>query len=159
MKTFVIYDSQFGNTERIAKAIATTLGEFGQAQAVRVNQILPAELRGVDMLILGCPTQGWKPTPAMQSFLEHIPPESVRSLRIACFDTRFNKPRWLTGSAAVKMVLKLRSMGIEPVVPPESFFVKKSQGPLEIGEEERAAKWALMLREAYQTVQPHVITR
>ena len=68
MNTLVVYNSQFGNTERIAQAIADTLRAFGQAQAVRVNPARPIELQGVDMLILGCPTQGFRPSPAMQSF-------------------------------------------------------------------------------------------
>ena len=54
MNTLVVYDSQFGNTERIAQAIAGTLRSFGQAQAVRVDPAHPVEFQGVDMLILPC---------------------------------------------------------------------------------------------------------
>ena len=54
MNTLVVYDSQFGNTERIAQAIAGTLRSFGQAQAVRVDPTHPGEFQGVDMLILPC---------------------------------------------------------------------------------------------------------
>lgn len=39
MNTFIVYDSQFGNTERIAQAIADTLRAFGQAQAVLIQPI------------------------------------------------------------------------------------------------------------------------
>jgi len=159
MNTFIIYDSQFGNTERIAKAIANTLSEFGQARAVHINQTQPNELGEVDLLILGCPTQGWRPTKAMQSFLEHISPESLGSLSIACFDTRFQKPRWMTGSAAEGIARKLRKMTAEPLLPPESFFVNGTEGPLDSGEEERAAKWALMLHEKYEVSQSHLVTR
>ena len=159
MNTLIIYDSQFGNTERIAKAIANTLSEFGQARAIPVNQMQPTELREADLLILGCPTQAWRPTPAMQSFLENISPEPMRNQMLACFDTRFRKPRWMTGSAAEGIARKLRKMRVEPVVPPESFFVNGTQGPLESGEGERAAKWALMLREKYETSQTHLVTR
>ena len=40
MNTLVVYDSQYGNTERIAQTIASTLRAFGQAQAVRVDAAL-----------------------------------------------------------------------------------------------------------------------
>jgi len=45
------------------------------------------------------------------------------------------------------MARQLRSLGVEPLVPPESFFVKavKKEGPLLAGEVERAATWALTL--------------
>ncbi len=41
MNTLVIYDSQYGNTERIARAIADTLCAFGQAQVARVDPAHP----------------------------------------------------------------------------------------------------------------------
>lgn len=156
MKTLIIYDSQFGNTERIAQAIANTLSEFGQARAVHISQAHPTELREADLLVLGCPIQGWKPTPAMQTFLEHIPSGSLSSVRAACFDTRLRWPRWLRGSAADEISRQLRKRGCEPLVPPEGFLVKGKEGPLQSGEVERAASWARMLREKYEASRPHV---
>jgi flavodoxin len=146
MNTLVIYDSQYGNTERIAQAIADTLRTFRQAQAIRVDPAHPASLQGVDLLILGSPTQGMRPTPAMQSFLETVSPARLSGLAVACSDTRFRGFLWKS-SAAPRMVRQLRTLGIEPIVPPESFFVKamKAEGPLLAGEVERAPSWARML--------------
>ncbi len=146
MKTLVVYDSQYGNTERIAQAIADTMRAFGQAQAVHVDPARPIELQGVDLIILGCPTQGFRPTPVMQSFLGNVSSQSLRGLAIACFDTRFRGRLW-KNSAAPRMARQLLTIGVEPLVPPESFFVKamKKEGPLLAGEVERAATWARML--------------
>jgi flavodoxin len=157
MNTLVIYDSQFGNTERIARVIANMFSEFGQVRAIRVDPTQPVDFQGVDLLILGCPTQGWKPTPAMQTFLVNVPPKSLNGLAVTCFDTRFNKSRWMTGSAARVMDKKLRAMGVLPAFPPESFFVAGTEGPLESGELERAARWARMLREKIEA--PHLAAR
>jgi hypothetical protein len=103
-------------------------------------------LQEVDLLIVGCPTQGFRPTPAMQSFLSTVSYQAVSGLAVACFDTRFRGWLWKT-SAAPRMVRQLRSRGVEPIVPPESFFVKamKQEGPLLTGEVERATTWARML--------------
>ncbi len=100
------------------------------------------------MLILGCPTQGMRQTPAMQSFITSIPRELLSGLSVACFDTRFRGGFWKI-SAAPGMAKQLRTMGAELLVPPESFFVKsmKKEGPLLAGELERAASWAHMLSE------------
>jgi flavodoxin len=146
MNTLVFYDSQYGNTERIAQTIADTLRAFGQAQAVHVAQALQVSFQGLDLLILGCPTQGFRPTPAMQSFLGTVPFQSLSGLTVACFDTRFRGRLWKS-SAAPRMARQLRTMGVERIVPPESFFVKamKKEGPLLAGEVERAATWARML--------------
>ena len=118
MKALIVYDSQFGNTERIAQCITSTLSEFGHAIAVRVDQVYLEELPGIDMLILGCPTQGMRQTPAMQSFIAHIPHELLNGLFVVCFDTRFRGGFWML-SAAPAMAKQLRMLGVEPVVQPE----------------------------------------
>jgi len=80
MNTLIVYDSQYGNTERIAQAIADTLRAFGQAQAVRADPAHLISLRGVDLLILGCPTQGFRPGPVMQSFLGSVSSRQIHDL-------------------------------------------------------------------------------
>jgi flavodoxin len=145
MNTLVLYDSRHGNTERLATMIANILRPFGQAEAVRVDTESTIRLAGVDLLILGSPTQGWRPTPAMQSLLAKIPAEQLHGVAIACFDTRFQKSRWLTGSAAAALARQLHKRGVMLLAPPESFFVQGAEGPLTSGEMERAVVWARML--------------
>jgi hypothetical protein len=53
--------------------------------------------------------------------------------------------RLLTGSAAKTMARKLRHLGYEIVVEPESFFVDDTEGPLKEGELERAQLWGAEL--------------
>jgi menaquinone-dependent protoporphyrinogen IX oxidase len=92
MNTLVLYDSQYGDTQLIAQAIADKLAEFGEARAVRLDPRQPVELQGVEVFMVGCPTQGWRPTPAIQSFLEEVSSEELRGQAVACFDTRFRLP-------------------------------------------------------------------
>ena len=155
MNTLVVYDSQYGNTEHIARVIAGSLRAFGQAQAVRVDPAHPVSFEGVDLLIVGSPTQGFRPTPAMQSLLGNVSSQRLRGLAVACFDTRFRGPLWKS-SAAPRMARQLHSMGVESIVPPESFFVKsmKKEGPLLPGEVERAATWARMLFNKVEALRP-----
>jgi flavodoxin len=155
MNAVVVYDSQYGNTERIAQAVADTLSAYGPAMAIRVDPAHPVSLQGIDLLVAGCPTQGFRPTPAMLSLLDHISPAVLRSLTVACFDTRFRGRLWQRSAAAV-LARQLHAKGIDLVVPPESFFVKamKKQGPLLPGELARAEAWAQMLLRAVQASQP-----
>lgn len=151
MNTLVVYDLQYGNTKRIAQVIADTLRTSGQAQAIRVDPDRSFKFQGVDLLILGCPTQGFRPTLAMQSFLGTVSYQSLSGLAVACFDTRFRGRFWKS-SAAPRMDRQLRTMGVKPLAPPESFFVKamKKEGPLEALEVERAATWALGVHQQYE---------
>lgn len=53
-------------------------------------------------------------------FLEGASPERLRSYVVACFDTCFRLPRWITGSAAGGMEEKLQDKGVSRLMPPES---------------------------------------
>ena len=79
----------------------------------------------------------------MRRFLAHLP--DLPGTRVATFDTRFDKPRWLTGSASGVIAEDLQRHGARPVVPGESFFIEHSEGPLLPGEEDRATAWGATL--------------
>ncbi len=146
MNKLVIYDSQYGNTEIIAQAIAKSIS----GKAFRVTDINASELGNVDMLVVGSPTQGGRATAAVQKFLNGIPTKALTNVKVAVFDTRFLEKDLnfalkllvrTIGYAAPKMAKVLTGKGIKLVVPPEGFIVKGKEGPLAFGELERARKW------------------
>lgn len=150
MNTLVVYDSQYGNTEKIALQIAKTLNEFGAARATRVTAFTPDALNGVELLVIGCPTQAWHSTQVTQSFIAGLERERLSNLLIAAFDTRVNKPRLITGSAANSIAKQLRRLGATTLLPPECFLVTGTEGPLAAGELERAAEWARQLHDEFE---------
>lgn len=154
MNTCVVYDSQFGNTEQIARSIANTLQAFGPVQIERVDPDHPLNCQEVDLLVLGSPTQGFRATPAMQSFIAQVPFALLQNLAVATFDTRVHGP-W--GSAARNLARRLRSLRVELLMPPMSFFVQGTPGPLVEGEEKRAARWALDVRQHYESLNHHLV--
>ena len=87
MKALIVYDSQFGNTEAIARAIAGAAGR-GAARVARVGDVKVADLSKVDVLAVGSPTLGGRPTPAIKAFLDGIPAGSLAKVRVVAFDTR-----------------------------------------------------------------------
>ncbi len=147
MNALVVYDSKFGNTEKIAKAIAEKLSSYGQAETVLAGKADPQELGDTDILIIGSPTQAWRPTEPVQSFIKNIPEETLKGMHVAGFDTRFKKTRLLTGSAARVMTKRLEKKGADIIIPPESFFVSGMEGPLIEGEKKRASEWAKAIAE------------
>jgi flavodoxin len=153
MKALILYDSEFGNTEHIAHVIAQTLNETGEAEAMRVDHAHPSAIAGVDLLILGSPTQRWQLTPRMKAFLDRVPTEVLSGVAVACFDTRFAQPAWLTGSASKGIAKSIQRIGETSVVDRESFLVEGTEGPLASGELERARNWANHLRHKVQGAQ------
>ena len=148
MKTLVVYDSVYGNTEIVARAIGDALP--GEVQVLRLGQVNAGDLEAVDLLIIGSPTHGALPTEAAQRLLERIESPVREGARAATFDTRLTwkfLERW-GGFAAPKMADTLRGKGWTLVVEPGGFFVKGlKKGPLKRGEAERAAAWASALVE------------
>ena len=148
MKALVVYDSVFGNTEKVAQK----MGEALEAQAVRVGDVKPEHLTGLDALIVGSPTRAFSPTPATKKWLKSLAANSLKDIKVAAFDTRVDvhevDSKVLTGFvkvfgyAAKPIGDILIKKGGDLGLPPEGFFVNDSEGPLRDGELERAAEWA-----------------
>jgi len=145
MKSLVIYDSCFGNTEKIAEAIANSIS----AKSIKINNLNSSDLDGVELIVLGCPTHGGRPTEAIQKFINDI---TLKNIKFAVFDTRMSKDNInialkllikLIDYASPKMAKLIKSKGYEVILPPEGFLVKEKEGPLVDGEIERAKNWII----------------
>jgi hypothetical protein len=165
MRATVVCESSFGNTRSIGEAIAEAL----DAELLSVADPLP-DLEEIDLLVVGAPTHvhglpsersrkaaieqggtGAEPGRGVRDWLAELPRSD--GLRAATFDTRFEKPAFLTGSAAKGIAKRLRRHGFELAAEPESFFVLGGEGPLKDGELERAAEWGGTLRDQVEDVE------
>ena len=173
MKIVVVYESMFGNTKTIGEAIAEGLREAGEVEVGTVDDLSPDEARDATLIIAGGPTQARhmaRPNARQSAAKNHafdkygpvLPGrESLRGWleRIsaggglaAAFDTRFDKPTLLTGSAAKEIARELSRKGYT-VIGAQSFFVQTTGGPLADGERERAVAWG---RELAANVKPTI---
>jgi len=151
MTALVIYDSVFGNTEKIALAIGAALS----ALTLPVGQATPEQVGGLELLVIGSPTRGFRPTEAISKFLNELPKNHLAGVQVASFDTRIALEtidssvfRFVVdkgGYAASTIAKLLAKRGAKLLVPPEGFIVMGEKGPLKEGELERAAEWAKQL--------------
>ncbi len=164
MKVWIVYESLFGNTEAVARAVAEGLGTAGSVTVEEVNDA-SASRPDVDLLVVGGPTHAFglsrestrsdgaqkagRTLPAdtigLREWLDAMP-ERETTAGFAAFDTRVRHPR-LPGSAAKKAAKRLRQRGWSEAARPESFWVEGTQGPLLDGELERARAWGRALVE------------
>ena len=142
MKTLVVYDTQFGNTEKIARIIAEGMTRCGPVQVLPVAEAADVELGDVDLLIVGGPTQGHRARKPLRDWVDHLRSEELQRLAIAAFDTRISWPMFLSGSAAHTIANLLQRHNARLALPPESFIVEESEGPISQEELDRAASWA-----------------
>jgi flavodoxin len=152
MKILILYDSMYGNTEKIAQTIGTAL--TGDVKVIPVSEANTSDLESLDTLIVGSPTHGARPTPAIQQFIEKLDSDSLTDVKVASFDTRLSVKagnvgiRIIAGLAggfgysAKHIANSLQNKGGDLVKSPEGFIVKGGKGPLVEGELERATSWA-----------------
>ena len=152
MKAIVIYDSQFGNTEKIAQAIRDALSDTAETRLMRASSVAPRDLMAADLLVVGSPTQRFHATEPVDRFLKGA---SLHGIHAAAFDTRFDmndvdsrtlrlavKVAGDSAYAAPRIAAVLEKAGSTMVAAPEGFIVTDTEGPLREGELERAAEWA-----------------
>ncbi|HZX10269.1 MAG TPA: flavodoxin family protein [Acidobacteriota bacterium] len=153
MKILIIYDSMYGNTEKVARAMGEAV--TGDVKVIPAGEASSSDVESIDLLIVGSPTQGFRATQAVQTFIEGIPKSFLKGMKVASFDTRMPESdvgrglrfiMRLGGYAAPRIAKALNKKGAKLVVPPEGFLVKDKEGPLKEGELERAAAWAKGLR-------------
>jgi flavodoxin len=149
MNALIVYDSQFGNTKRIAQAIGEALETSGAVHVLHVADVTPQRLENLDTLIVGSPTQRFRPTLPITTFLKSLPAGSLKGVRAAAFDTRLTLEEIeshgvlaffvrIFGYAAKPIASLLQKKGGDLVLPPEGFYVEGMEGPLVDGELERA---------------------
>ena len=159
MKALVVYDSVFGNTERIAQAIAGGLGSPEILKIAQARDVTPEQLEGLSLLVVGSPTRKFRPTAATIALIRRIPRNDLEGVKVAAFDTRIapteiEKVRILAflvkifGYAAKPIADRLEKKGGQLAVSPEGFCVGGTKGPLQKGELERATEWAKQIMAA-----------
>jgi flavodoxin len=151
MSILIVYDSIFGNTGQVAKAMADELERTHAVKLASVQEARTLDLGGVDLLLVGSPTRGFRPTPEIQEFASR----SDLPKRAAVFDTRIDLDtihpaplRWVVqagGYAADRLANELNEQGCTLVGEPEGFVVLGQEGPLRDNELPRAAAWARSL--------------
>ena len=160
MTALVVYYSQFGNTKRVAEAIAETLQSAGSVRVMGADQLTASDLDGIDLLVAGTPTHVANLPKELRPILEALPQRVLGGVRIAAFDTSY-RMNWFVSlfTAAKPLDRRLRQLGGKRVVPPKSFFVVEKQGPLYEGEIERAEAWAEVILAKVQALSQPQQTR
>lgn len=154
MKTLVIYASAYGNTAKIANAVCMSLSEYGESAVKQVDEFVKRDMDDLDILVIGSPTQGGKPTKPAQQFIDQLPIKLLKQTKVAIFDTRFEASKQklgmrllmrIIGYAATKMAKRIKQRGGRVLLAPKGFMVSGTEGPLERGELEEAGAWAAQL--------------
>ena len=172
MTVVVVFESMFGNSHRVAAAIAEGLSPYGEVVLANVNDPASrAAAESADLLVVGGPTHvhgmsrpttrleaaSWGHDASKKLSLEPLAPGTgVREwiatlervpLLCAAFDTRVDIAHVLSGAASGHIERALTKRGAHAVVDAASFLVSKDT-VLEDGELEKARAWGANVGEA-----------
>jgi hypothetical protein len=164
----VVYESLFGDAEKIARAIADGLSGHLQVEVIAA-QDAPRQIGpDVRLLVVGGPNHAMgmprpstrkgaveqygagvvaDPTTGLHEWLDAAAVPA--GISAAAFDTRMDHPSIVTklDHASRTEEKLLRTLGATLAAPAEHFFVVDARGPLADGEEDRARQWGAALSE------------
>jgi hypothetical protein len=164
MKAVVVYESLWGNTATVARAIAEGLG--AGAKALSTAEAIGAAIAGADLIVAGAPVLGFRvPSakmlqmieqshekvapdlshPAMGAWLDSLPAGKGRS---AAFESRI---WWSPGGSTGGIERGLESKGYARLAKAQRFIVAGKYGPLREGELEKARAWGAELAQAMKS--------
>jgi flavodoxin len=136
VKAVVVYDSQYGNTQKLAQALARGM-ESGRidADSVKVDMVDMKQLVHYDLIAVGGPTHIAGVSKPMKRFLESLKTVDIKGKSGFCFDTR-NESRFNAfdlNSAGKRIEGKMKRMKVDMLKPKVSVIVEGREGPLEDG--------------------------
>jgi flavodoxin len=127
MRACVIFDTRYGNTEKVARALVSGLRESGiETNCVGVKDLSIGSLDQYDLICVGGPTQYRTASEGMQEFLASMTRANLSGKRAFAFDTR--RESFFAGSAAKYIEGRLRRQGLIMVYQSESAIIV-SYGP------------------------------
>jgi hypothetical protein len=165
MKAVVVYESHWGNTAALARAIARGIGP--DTPVLTTDEATGSVLAEADLIVAGAPviafrlaTDAMRETiaedahdapskpdvahPSMRTWLDGIPAGTGVA---AAFETRIH---WSPGSATGAIEGGLDAAGYRRVAKARRFFVTGRYGPLRNGELDAARAWGSELRQALE---------
>ena len=155
MRAIVVYESHWGNTAEIARAIAEGIGP--EATALNTDEATASLVDECDLVVAGAPIMAFSlpseamitnarkdpraPHPAdvshpsLRNWLDGLPTSRAAA---ASFETKL---RWSPGGATGAIDDRFHRAGFRTIAKGQKFWVTSSYGPLREGEVERARAW------------------
>jgi len=133
-KAVVIFDTRYGNTENVAKALAKGIHRSAvEVACFNIDDVQIGALVEYGFLAIGGPTHYQTASKRMKDFLGRLEQVNLRGKYGFAFDTRVDS--FWAGSAAKFIEKKLKTLGLHIVRPRSSAMVRRAEGEWEESKE------------------------
>ena len=94
-KAIILFDTKFGNTKKIAKALALGMEKQGiKVDCVNVENVQVDILAEYDLVAIGGPTHGFGMSAPMKTFVKKLENLNLKNKSAFAFDTRTGSRFW-----------------------------------------------------------------
>ncbi len=127
VKACIIYDTRYGNTEKIAKSLEMGLKESGiETYCSSTKDVSIDTLNQYDLLCVGAPTEWHSASKPAKDFLESLKKINLAGKFGFAFDTALTRP--LSGSGAKHIENELKKLGLQMIEQRQSAVVFLKNG-------------------------------
>lgn len=159
MKTLIVYDSFFGNTEKVANKLYETLSKSQKTKLAHVSEAQNLNIEQYELIVVGSPTRYYNPTPSITAFVRELKTVPVN---VAFFDTRLDaEGHWLMGPmekifkfASDTMEVLVRNTKAKQMISSLGVYVTGTEGPIARNAMKDVENWAKLLTKAPDAIPP-----
>jgi flavorubredoxin len=136
VRTFVFYDSKYGNTKLCAEKVAEGLRSGGvEVDLGHVKEVSPERALDYGALVLGAPNHMGRPSQTMKKFVNQLAVLELKRKKVAVFGTYSGRVRLLDRSVRkMERMVQEKLSGLTLVSTSLSVRVNGVSGPVMEGE-------------------------
>ncbi|MCK4484455.1 MAG: hypothetical protein KAU89_06500 [Candidatus Thorarchaeota archaeon] len=142
-KVLIIFDSTFGNTERLAREIAAGIEDAGTAECkvVGIKTVEDEDISSFDGVLFGGPIHIFRATRGIRGTVKHAAKKGLDGKLVSTFDTY--QARGHEGRAAkqIEEMISKKARGVKMISPGLSALVDSREGPLNAAEPAKAREF------------------
>ncbi|MFQ5833829.1 MAG: flavodoxin family protein [Candidatus Thorarchaeota archaeon] len=142
-KAIVIYESIYGNTGRLALAVAEGIKRAGdiECDVMKTSEVHHTDgLVGYDAILFGCPNHNQEPARNMIKFLERAAIVELKGKIGAAFDTYTGGNKGIA-VGKLESIVREKMPGVTLAIDGFSALVEDRKGPLAAGEISQAKEF------------------
>lgn len=127
MRAIVVFDSRYGNTEKIARSIEAGIAGTGvETDCLNSREAIVESLKEFDLVCIGAPTEAFSASKPIKDFIAKLDGAGLAGKWGFAFDTKLD---WrISGSAAKFIEKELKRLGLRILAPRGSAIVSSPAG-------------------------------
>ena len=141
-KVLVVFDTKYGNTEKLGREIASGIEESGLAECkvINIRDVETEDISVYDGVLFGGPIHAFRATSGIKNAVKKVAKQGLEGKLVAAFDTCMGS-RQYRGTKGIEKIVRKKSPGARVMTPGLSALVDGFKGPLNSSEPARAREF------------------